>query len=153
MCVCRYIYESYDMELRTDMDFFAIAKSLQNFNTLIILKWLNLVLIGFIASDCHQLIVLILIEVACIIFIQRGGLEGDGYKGKTESGPNKISPHTNLEMFEGITVGRATQVCNECFNPASINTFSKKLFCKCYKYMYRGILLILFSQILEFQRI
>lgn len=121
MCVCRYIYESYDMELRNDMDFFAIAKSLQNFNTLIILKWLNLVLIGFIASDCHQLIVLILIEVACIIFIQRGGLEGDGYKGKTESGPNKISPHTNLEIFEGITVGRATQVCNECFNPASIN--------------------------------
>lgn len=36
MCVCRYIYESYDMELRTDMDFFAIAKSLQNLNTLII---------------------------------------------------------------------------------------------------------------------
>lgn len=141
------------MELRNDMDFFAIAKSLQNFNTLIILKWLNLVLIGFIASDCHQLIVLILIEVACIIFIQRGGLEGDGYKGKTESGPNKISPHTNLEMFEGITVGRATQVCNECFNPASINTFSKKLFCKCYKYMYWGILLILFSQILEYQRL
>lgn len=36
MCVCRYIYESYDMELRNDMDFFAIAKSLQNFNSLII---------------------------------------------------------------------------------------------------------------------
>lgn len=36
ICVCRYIYESYDMELRTDMDFFAIAKSLQNFNTLIL---------------------------------------------------------------------------------------------------------------------
>lgn len=51
--VCSYIYESYDMELRTDMDFFAIAKSLQNFNTFIIFKWLNLVLIGFIASDCH----------------------------------------------------------------------------------------------------
>lgn len=36
MCVCRYIYESYDMELRTAMDFFAIAESLQNFITLIL---------------------------------------------------------------------------------------------------------------------
>lgn len=49
MCVCRYIYESYDMELRNDMDFFAIAKSLQNFNTLILksyksgLIWFSLV--------------------------------------------------------------------------------------------------------------
>lgn len=28
ICVCRYIYESYDMELRIDMDFFVIVKSL-----------------------------------------------------------------------------------------------------------------------------
>lgn len=26
--VCSYIYESYDMELRNDMDFFVIVKSL-----------------------------------------------------------------------------------------------------------------------------
>lgn len=45
-----------------------------------------------------------------ISLLERGGLEGDGYKGKTESGPNKISPHTNREIFEGITVGRATQL-------------------------------------------
>lgn len=28
ICVCRYIYESYDMELRIDMDIFVIVKSL-----------------------------------------------------------------------------------------------------------------------------
>lgn len=40
VCICSYIYESYGMELRNDMDFFDIAKSLQNFNTLIIKTWL-----------------------------------------------------------------------------------------------------------------
>lgn len=45
-----------------------------------------------------------------ISLLERGGLEGDGYKGKSGSGPIKISPHTNHEIFEGITVGRATQL-------------------------------------------
>ncbi|XP_078332394.1 prolyl 3-hydroxylase 1-like isoform X2 [Crassostrea virginica] len=45
-----------------------------------------------------------------ISLLERGGIEGDGYKGKAVTGHRKISPHTNHEIFEGLTVGRATQL-------------------------------------------
>ncbi|XP_062612240.1 prolyl 3-hydroxylase 1-like isoform X2 [Saccostrea cucullata] len=50
-------------------------------------------------GDCQNLISL----------LENGGIEGDGYKG-TASRVAKISPHTKHEIFEGLTVGRATQL-------------------------------------------
>ena len=39
-----------------------------------------------------------------IFFFKEGGVHGDGYNGKE-------SPHTEFEMFEGLTVARAAIVC------------------------------------------
>ncbi|XP_061178196.1 prolyl 3-hydroxylase 2-like isoform X2 [Saccostrea echinata] len=50
-------------------------------------------------GDCQNLMSL----------LERGGIQGDGYKG-TASQVGKISPHTKHEIFEGLTVGRATQL-------------------------------------------
>lgn len=76
-------------------------------------------------------------------------------KGKRNQGPTKYRLTLILKYLRASRlVGLPRFVMNVLIQHLStINTFSKKLFCKCYKYMYWGILLILFSQILEFQRL
>lgn len=63
---------------------------------------------------------LLSIKLAGIIFTQKtwnvciqiGGIVGDGY----QMAGRLTSPHTNHEMFEGLTVVRASQVCDtHCF--------------------------------------
>lgn len=73
-------------------------------------------------------------------------------KGKRNQGPTKYRLTLILKYLRASRlVGLPRFVMNVLIKHLStINTFSKKLFCKCYKYMYRGILLILFSQILDF---
>lgn len=73
-------------------------------------------------------------------------------KGKRNQGPTKYRLTLILKYLRASRlVGLPRFVMNVLIKHLStINTFSKKLFCKCYKYMYRGILLILFAQILDF---
>ena len=41
------------------------------------------------------------------LVMQRGALSGDGYK---EAERQRSSPHTDYEMFEGLTIQRAAEV-------------------------------------------
>ena len=45
--------------------------------------------------------------VVVVAALQAGGLEGDGYRTRNA---NHGSPHTSHEMFEGLTIIRATEV-------------------------------------------